>query len=111
MNALNLAGILSLLPAALFSIAAITHLSARSAGQALLADLGLGDKRRGWLELLLLITTIFLVLPQFRVAGVIIAAMEMTVLGLSMLNHSKYRYAIPALIVLATLPLALPGPQ
>lgn len=111
MNALNLAGILSLVPAATFLIVAITHFSARSAGQALLADLGLGDKRRQWLQLLLLITISFLVLPQFRVAGVGIAAMEMMILALSMLNHSKYRHAIPALIVLATLPLALPGPQ
>lgn len=111
MNAVNLASVLSLVPAAVFSITTILHLSARSAGQALLADLGLGDKKRRWLELLLLTTTILLVLPQFRVAGVIIAAMEMTILGLSMLNHSKYQYVIPALIVLATLPLALPGPQ
>jgi len=111
MNALDLASILSLVPAAVFSIVMITHLSARSAGEALIADLGLGDKKGRWLELLLLITTIFLVLPQLRVAGVIIAAVEMSILGLSMLNHKKYRYAIPALIVLATLPLALPGPQ
>lgn len=111
MNAPNLASILSLVPAAVFSIVTIAHLAARSAGQVLLADLSLGDESRRWLELLVLITTIFLVLPQFRVAGVIFAAMEMSILGLSMLNHSKYRYVIPALIVLATLPLALPGPQ
>lgn len=111
MNGVNLAGVLSLVPAAIFSIATITHLSTRSAVLALLADLGLGDKRRRWLELLLLVTTAFLVLPQFRAAGVVIAATEMMIIALSMLNHSKYRYAIPALIVLATLPLALPGPQ
>ncbi len=111
MTGLNLAGILSLLPAAVFSITTIMHLSTRSTGEALLADLGLGDNRQTWFQLLLLITIIFLVLPQFRVAGVVIAAMEMTIFGLSMLNHSKYQYAVPALIVLATLPLALPGPQ
>lgn len=59
MNALNLAGMLSLVPAATFLIVAITHFSARSAGQVLLADLGLGDKRRQWLQLLLLVTTSF----------------------------------------------------
>lgn len=111
MNAISFATILSLVPAGVFSIATFTHLSTRSAGEALLADLGLGDKRRRWLELMLLITAIFLVLPQFRVAGVVIAAMEMMIFGLSMLNHSKYRHVIPALAVLATLPLALPGPQ
>lgn len=111
MSALNLAGILSLVPAAIFSIAMIMNLSARSAGQALLKDLGVGDKGRRWLDLLLLTTTVMLVLPQFRPAGVGIAAMEMMILALSMLNHSKYRYAIPALIVLATLPLAMPGPH
>ncbi|HEX5282268.1 MAG TPA: hypothetical protein VFW28_19470 [Micropepsaceae bacterium] len=107
---MNTAGIISLLPAAAFSVATITQLSARSAGQALLADLGLGDKRRRWLQLLLWITAALLILPQFRVAGVGIAALEMTIFGLSMLNHRQYQYALPALIVLATLPLALPGP-
>ena len=111
MNMLSFAGILSLVPAAVFSITSFTHVFARSAGEALLADLGLGGKTRLWLEALLLVTMIFLVLPQFRVAGVIIAAMEMMVFGLSMLNHAQYRYAVPALIVLATLPLALPAPQ
>jgi hypothetical protein len=70
MNAPTLAGILSLLPTAIFLIATIPHLSTRSAGQALLADLGPGDKSRRWLELLLLVTTAFLVLPQFHAAGV-----------------------------------------
>lgn len=111
MIALSFAGILSLVPAAVFAITTFIHLSARSAGEVLLADLGLGDKKRRWLELVLLMTIIFLVLPRFRVAGVVIAAMEMMIFGLSMLNHSKYRYVVPALIVLATLPLALPGPQ
>ena len=111
MNATNLAGVLSLVPAAVFSITMFTHLSARSAGEALLADLGIRHEKRRWLELLLLTTVFFLVLPQLRVAGVVIAAMEMMIFGLSMLNHSKYQYAVPALIVLATLPLALPGPQ
>ena len=111
MNVLDIAGMLSLVPAAIFSIATITNLSARSAGRALLADLGLGDKGRPWIELLLLATTALLVMPQFRTVGVGIAAMELMILALSMLNHSKYRFAIPALIVLATLPLALPGPQ
>jgi hypothetical protein len=35
----------------------------------------------------------------------------MMILARSMLSHSKYRHAIPAPIVLATLPLALSVPS
>jgi hypothetical protein len=109
MHAPNLIAVLSLLPAAIFSAAIIAHFSSRPPRRVLLADLGLSDNLRKLLELLLVIATIFLVLPAFRAAGVALASIAMIVLATVMLIRSKYDYAIPALIALATLPLALPG--
>lgn len=111
MHALNPITALSLLPAAVFSAAMIVHFLARAPGRVLLAGLDLGDTVRKSFELLLVIATAFLVLPAFRAAGVALASFAMIVLATMMLIRSKFDYAIPALIALATLPLALPGPQ
>jgi hypothetical protein len=111
MHVPNLIAALSRLPAAIFSVAVVVHFSSRPAGSVLLAGLDLGDKLRKSLELLFVIATVFLMLPGFRAAGVALACVAMIVLATVMLIHSKFDYAIPALFALATLPLALPGPQ
>jgi hypothetical protein len=111
MLAPHFAAVLSLLPAALFSIAMVANFSVRSPDRELLAGLGLGDRARKLLELLLVIATVFLVFPTFRTAGVVLASGTLVVLATAMLIHSKYDYAVPMLIAIASLPLALPGPQ
>lgn len=111
MLASHVAAMLSLLPAAFFSAAMIAHFSTGRQGQVLLADLGLGDKAGKSFELLLVIATVFLVFPGFRTAGVALASGSLVVLATTMLIHSKYDYAVPMLIAIASLPLALPGPQ
>jgi len=107
----HLGAMLSLLPAALFSTAIIAYFSTGTRGEVLLADLGLGDKVRKSLELLLVIATVFLVFPGFRTAGVILASGTLVMLATVMLIRSKYDYAVPMLIAIASLPLALQEPQ
>jgi hypothetical protein len=109
MHTSNLIAVMSLLPAAIFSAAIIIHFLSRAPDRVLLAGLDLGDKARKSLELLLVIATVLLVLPGFRAAGVALASVAMIVLATMMLIRSKFDYAIPALIALAILPLALPG--
>ena len=103
--------ILPLLPAAAFSTAAAMHLFATPRGRTLPAELGLGPAAQKLTIIILFATGMLLAAPQFRVAGVLVASLMMSVVAIAMLMRNKYDYAIPALLVIATLPLALPGPQ
>jgi hypothetical protein len=58
--------------------------------------------------IILLATAMLLATPQFRVAGVLIACVMLSAVAIAMLTRNKYDYAIPALLVIATLPFALP---
>jgi hypothetical protein len=86
-------------------------LFATTPGRTLPAELGLGPLAQKVTVLVLVATAVLLAAPQFRVAGVIIASIMMSAVAITMLMRRKYDYAIPALLVIATLPLALPGLQ
>jgi hypothetical protein len=103
--------ILSFLPAAAFSTAAAMHLFSTRRGRTLPAELGLGPAAQKFAVIILMATIFFLAMPEFRVAGVVIASLLLSVVAVTMLWQSKYDYAIPALLVIATLPLALAAPQ
>src|SRR5579871_1236159 len=103
--------ILSLLPAAAFSIVTAMHLFSTRRGRTLPAELGLGPAAQKITIVILMATILLLALPQFRLAGVAIASLLLSAVAIKMLLQSKYDYAIPALLVIATLPLALAAPQ
>ncbi len=103
--------VLSLLPAAAFSTVTAMHLFSTRRGRTLPAELGLGPVAQKIGITVLMATIFFLAIPQFRVAGVVIASLLLSAVAVTMLLQSKYDYAIPALLVIATLPLALAAPQ
>ena len=103
--------VLSFLPATAFSIATAMHLFSTRRGRTLPAELGVGPVTQKVAITIVMATIFFLVLPQFRVVGVIIASLLLSAVAVTMLLQSKYDYAIPALLVIATLPLALAAPQ
>lgn len=111
MHAPDLMSIVSLIPAVIFSAAAAGNLSLGVRGSALAADGGVNASGHRFITVLLSLTAGLLALPQYRVAGVMIASIAMTGLAVTMLVRNKYDFAIPALVALATLPLALPGPH
>jgi hypothetical protein len=57
-----------------------------------------------------LFAALFLAVPQTRIWGGILAAMILFVAVVSLLNHRKYAYALPAILVLLAIAPALAGP-
>ena len=53
------------------------------------------------------LAALFLVMPQLRVWGVILGAMILFALVVSLLNHRRYWYALPAILCMVALVPAL----
>jgi hypothetical protein len=56
------------------------------------------------------LAALFLAVPQTRIWGGILAAMILFVAVVSLLNHRKYIYAVPAILVMVALAPAMIGP-
>ena len=57
-----------------------------------------------------LLTALFLAVPQTRFWGGALAAMILFTAVVSLLNHGKYLYAIPAILIMIALVPAIAGP-
>jgi hypothetical protein len=57
-----------------------------------------------------LFAALFLAVPQTRIWGGILAAMILFVAVISLLNHRKYGYALPAILAMLAIAPALAGP-
>lgn len=56
------------------------------------------------------LAALFLILPQTRIWGGILAAMILFVAVVSLLNHRKYLYAVPAILIMIALAPAMAAP-
>jgi hypothetical protein len=56
------------------------------------------------------LAALFLIVPQTRIWGGILAAMILFVAVVSLLNHRKYLYAVPAILIMIALAPAMAGP-
>lgn len=57
----------------------------------------------------MLLAALFLAVPQTRIWGGILGGMILFVAVVSLLNHRKYRYAVPAILLMAMLAPAMVG--
>jgi hypothetical protein len=57
-----------------------------------------------------LFAALFLATPQLRIWGGILAAMILFVTVVSLLNHRKYSYAVPAILIMVALAPAMISP-
>ncbi len=97
--------------AVLFALAAILHLA---------APRSLRDGYRRWqfapgfyyvAGLAQLFAAVFLAVPQTRIWGGILAAIILFVAVVSLLNHRKYLYALPAILAMLAIAPALAAPM
>jgi hypothetical protein len=97
--------------AALFAFAATLHLAAPRA---------LRDGYRRWqfapgfyyvAGVAQLFAAVFLAVPQTRIWGGILAAVILFVAVVSLLNHRKYSYALPAILAMLAIAPALAAPM
>jgi hypothetical protein len=56
------------------------------------------------------LAALFLIVPQTRIWGGILAAMILFVAVVSLLNHRKYLYAVPAILIMVALAPAMAAP-
>jgi hypothetical protein len=56
------------------------------------------------------LAALFLIVPQTRIWGCILAAMILFVAVVSLLNHRKYLYAVPAILIMIALAPAMAAP-
>jgi hypothetical protein len=56
------------------------------------------------------LAALFLAVPQTRIWGGILAAMILFVAVVSLLNHRKYLYAVPAILIMIALAPAMAAP-
>jgi predicted lysophospholipase L1 biosynthesis ABC-type transport system permease subunit len=54
-----------------------------------------------------LVAALFVAEPRLRIWGVILAAMILFVTVVSLLNHGKYSYAVPVILMMLALPPAM----
>lgn len=102
-----LANIVALVLTALFGLAALIHLAAPRL---------LVQAYRAWqyprafhyvTGSALALAALFLAIPETRIWGVILGAAILFVTVVSLLNHGKFYYATPAMILMAALPSVL----
>jgi hypothetical protein len=105
-----LADSLALVLAALFAAAGVLHLA---------APRFLRSAYRRWqfasgfyyvVGIAQSLAALFLIVPQTRIWGGILAAMILFVAVVSLLNHRKYLYAVPAILIMIALAPAMAGP-
>jgi len=104
---MSIANTVALSLAGLFGLAGALHVA---------APRGLRDVYRRWefprgfyyvAGVAQLFAALFLAVPQLRIWGGILAAMILFVTVISLLNHRKYSYAVPAILVMAALAPAM----
>jgi|SRR5580693_7787687 hypothetical protein len=107
MNAMTLSTIAASVAASVFSISALVHLSGLASVRAFYAR---WDYPRGFpmtAGIFNLLAAIFLAIPLTRVWGVMLGALVLFVAIVTLLGHRRYSYALPAIALLASLPITL----
>jgi hypothetical protein len=101
--------LLAQLPALVFATAALFSFSGPRAVRTLLADWGYAPGFHRTIGNFTMVAAILLAIPQIRIWGVILAASISLVSSVVFVNHRKYLYAMPGILVFAVLPFALAG--
>ncbi|MGH6877189.1 MAG: hypothetical protein ACREHV_07390 [Rhizomicrobium sp.] len=93
--------------AAVFAVAGFVHIAGPRPLLGLLADWGFGRGFNLVAGAFAVMAAIFLAVPQLRLWGVVLAGFMLFGLTVVLLDHRKYFYAFPNIILLGALPLAL----
>jgi hypothetical protein len=96
--------------ASLFFVAGAAHIFGPSALRALYRRRQFAHSFRYVAGATQLLTALFLAVPQTRFWGGALAAMILFAAVVSLLNHGKYLYAIPAILIMIALVPAIAGP-
>jgi hypothetical protein len=93
--------------AAVFAIAGFVFFAGPAPLSRLLVDWGYGRNFARVFGTFALATAVFLSIPQLRLWGIALAGFVLFGTTIKLLEHRRYLYALPGILLLSTLPFSL----
>ena len=90
-----------------FAVSALVHLAGLRKLRVAYADWGYPRNFHRVVGGSNLIASAFLATPQTRIWGVALAGMILFIAVVTLLNHGRYAYAVPGMVLMAALPQAI----